>query len=33
MPDLSPSAVAKHWQEKHDYALYRIISTMEAVES
>jgi len=32
MPDLSPSAVAKHWQEKHDYALYRIISTMEAVE-
>ena len=33
MPDLSPDAVAKHWQEKHDYALYRIISTMEAVES
>lgn len=33
MPDLSPSVVAKHWQEKHDYALYRIISTMEAVES
>lgn len=33
MPDLSKDAVAKHWQEKHDYALYRIISTMEAVES
>lgn len=33
MPDLSQEAVAKHWQEKHDYALYRIISTMEAVES
>ena len=33
MPDLSPDSVAKHWQEKHDYALYRIISTMEAVES
>lgn len=33
MPDLNPDAVAKHWQEKHDYALYRIISTMEAVES
>lgn len=32
MPDLSPDSVAKHWKEKHDYALYRIISTMEAVE-
>lgn len=33
MPDLNPEVVAKYWQEKHDYALYRIIATMEAVES
>lgn len=32
MPDLDPQVVAKYWQEKHDYALYRIIATMEAVE-
>ena len=33
MPDLNPDVVAKYWQEKHDYALYRIIATMEAVEA
>lgn len=33
MPDLNPDVVAKYWQEKHDYALYRIIATMEAVET
>lgn len=33
MPDLNPQVVAQYWQEKHDYALYRIIATMEAVES
>lgn len=33
MPDLNPDVVAKYWQEQHDYALYRIIATMEAVET
>lgn len=33
MPDLNPNVVAQYWQEKHDYALYRIINTMEAVEN
>jgi intracellular multiplication protein IcmW len=32
MPDLNKETVAQYWQEKHDYALYRIIATMEAVE-
>ncbi len=32
MPDLDKDVVAQYWQEKHDYALYRIIATMEAVE-
>lgn len=32
MPDLNRDVVATYWQEKHDYALYRIIATMEAVE-
>jgi len=33
MPDLSPDAVRTFWQERHDYALYRIIASMEAVET
>lgn len=32
MPDLSPQAVQSFWQEKHDYALFRIIMSMESVE-
>jgi intracellular multiplication protein IcmW len=32
MLDLKPDAVREYWQEKHDYALYRIIEAMEAVE-
>jgi len=32
MLDLTPDAVREYWQEKHDYALYRIIESMEAVE-
>ena len=33
MLDLKPEAVREYWQEKHDYALYRIIEAMEAVET
>ncbi|MFA6036840.1 MAG: type IVB secretion system protein IcmW [Legionellales bacterium] len=32
MPDLSPQAIQTFWQEKHDYALFRIIMSMESVE-
>ncbi len=32
MLDLNPDAVRSYWQEKHDYALYRIIEAMEGVE-
>ncbi|HLF67108.1 MAG TPA: type IVB secretion system protein IcmW [Gammaproteobacteria bacterium] len=32
MPDLSPQAVQTFWQERHDYALFRIIMSMESVE-
>ena len=32
MLDLKPEAVRDYWQEKHDYALYRIIEAMEGVE-
>jgi intracellular multiplication protein IcmW len=32
MLDLKPDAVRSYWQEKHDYALYRIIEAMEGVE-
>jgi len=32
MPDLSPQGVQTFWQEKHDYALFRIIMSMESVE-
>lgn len=33
MLDLKPDAVRDYWQEKHDYALYRIIEAMEGVEA
>lgn len=33
MLDLKPEAVRDYWQEKHDYALYRIIESMEGVET
>lgn len=32
MPDLSAQAVQTFWQERHDYALFRIIMSMESVE-
>jgi len=33
MPDLNSDAVRTFWQERHDYALYRIIASMEGVET
>ncbi len=33
MPDLTPQAVQTFWQERHDYALFRIIMSMESVEN
>jgi intracellular multiplication protein IcmW len=33
MPDFSPEGVRQFWQERHDHALYRIIASMESVES
>ena len=33
MPDVAKEVVAKFWQEAHDFALYRIIASMELVET
>lgn len=32
MPNLTPEGVRNFWQERHDHALFRIISSMEGVE-
>lgn len=32
MPDLTPQGVRQFWQDRNDYALFRIIMSMESVE-